>query len=226
MIQQKNPDHNLRNRGRIKTLGSRIGLIRLDVSIDSPDLSCRSICNYVIVKHSKPRKMMRNLHRRTATEINEIDERYINIIRDIYSNSKLNVKVCRDLRAFIDASRTPIIGKNIDSVEFVATDIISNMDELCRAYISMISQIDVVKRACIKRDGDELFLWTVIDAVPFDSAVTEPIYRAIATLYERISEKLLLDFDIINLAELRDKSELEKIIPQKALAIYPQLINA
>jgi hypothetical protein len=99
---------------------------------------------------------------------------------------------------------------------------INDMNALCQNYKKLVEKVEVVKNVfVIKKDDNEIFLWTVIEAPPFDSSLTKPIYTAISTLYRRITDKILLDFDVINLSEFRGNQKLENIIPDNALAIYP-----
>jgi len=96
----------------------------------------------------------------------------------------------------------------------------TRVDELCKGYIDTIKSIDVVRQILLVEDKDVTTIWTIIDAVPFDSSLRTPIYDAQGKIFSVLEEDIALDFYVLNLSELPEKQKLESITPPSAKLIW------
>jgi len=96
----------------------------------------------------------------------------------------------------------------------------TRVDKLCKDYVDIISSIDIVRQILLVEDKDITTIWTIIDAVPFDSSLRTPIYDAQGKIFSVLEEDIALDFYVLNLSELPEKQELESIIPPSAKLVW------
>jgi len=96
----------------------------------------------------------------------------------------------------------------------------THLDELCNAYIKMVSKFKILKKIYIVVNDNNFQCWTIIDAEPFDSAIRKPIYDAQIKIYQKMQEDIALDFHVLNLSELAYRQELESILPPSAKLIW------
>lgn len=92
--------------------------------------------------------------------------------------------------------------------------------KLCNAYIEKISSMDIVDKVILVDDEDVTTCWTIIDALPFDDSLREPIYEAQLEILRSMDDDVPLDFHVLNIAELPDPEKLEQIIPSDAQTIW------
>lgn len=94
------------------------------------------------------------------------------------------------------------------------------LDSLCKTYIEMISEIDIVKKLYIVETTNGLVCWTIVDTEPFDSTLLEPIYDAQVTIYKQMENTSALDFHVLNLSEFQYGQELESFLPLGAKLVW------
>lgn len=96
----------------------------------------------------------------------------------------------------------------------------THLEELCNAYIKMVSKIKILKKIYIVANDSDFQCWTIIDAEPFNSELRAPIYDAQLKIYQDMKEGMALDFHVLNLSELHDRQELESILPPSANLVW------
>lgn len=94
------------------------------------------------------------------------------------------------------------------------------LEKLCNHYIKLVSTVDIVKSIYIVVNDTDLQCWTIIDAEPFETTLRKPIYNAQIKIYQQMQGDLALDFHVLNLSELTDRSELEGILPPSAKLVW------
>jgi len=143
-----------------------------------------------------------------------------------------------ELRQEVDTLKVMVrsLSKNLESSKLIIDDLSkqildkrpirlkgrTHLEELCNAYIKMISKIKILKKIYIVVNDSDFQCWTIIDAEPFDSAIRKPIYDAQIRIYQEMEDDLALDFHVLNLSELADRQELESILPHNAKLVWQQ----
>ncbi len=143
----------------------------------------------------------------------------ISELRQEVDTLKLEVK---SLTKRLESSDLKIIelSKKISKENSIDQATTASLDNLCNSYVEMISKIDIVKKIYVIDTNGALTCWTVIDAEPFNSTQSEPIYDAQVKIYQEMKEDLALDFHVLNLSELHDRQELESILPPSAKLVW------
>jgi hypothetical protein len=91
----------------------------------------------------------------------------------------------------------------------------SAVTEVCKAYIEQVKDLRVVCEVLLSRceDDDASIIWTIIEAPPFDDSLRLPIYEAQLKILKSIKGDALVDFHVLNLAELLENQSVENIVP-------------
>jgi len=89
------------------------------------------------------------------------------------------------------------------------------IDEVCKAYIEEVKNLDVVRKVLLSSPEDEnvSIIWTIIDASPFDDSLRIPFYEAQLKILKSLKEDTPLDFHVLNLSELLENQSVEDIVP-------------
>jgi len=143
----------------------------------------------------------------------------ISELRQEVDTLKLMVK---SLTERLESSNLEIaeLSKKISKENSIRQATTASLDNLCNAYIEMVSKIEIVKKIYIVDTSNGLLCWTIVDAEPFDSTVLEPIYDAQVKIYRQMESTSALDFHVLNLSELHDSKELESVLPPSAKLVW------
>jgi hypothetical protein len=143
----------------------------------------------------------------------------ISELRQEVDTLKLEVK---SLAKRLESSNLEIVelSKKVSKENSIRQATTASFDKLCNSYVEMVSKVEIVKKIFVVETQNGLVCWTVIDAEPFDSTQSEPIYDAQVKIYQEMKEDLALDFHVLNLSELHDRKELESILPPGAKLVW------
>jgi len=110
-------------------------------------------------------------------------------------------------------NRVKLLEKEVyEKLPIEQTKLIS-VNELCKAYIEIVSAFDIVHKVLLVEDEDVATIWTIIDAPQFEDSFRTPIYEAQLKILRSIKEDLLLDFHVLNVSELSEEQNIDDIIP-------------
>jgi len=130
--------------------------------------------------------------------------------------------IVRSLTNNVESSNKVIdeLSKQLHEKYPIARNVDTYLDKLCNDYIKLVSKVDIVKKIYTVVNETDIQCWTIIDAEPFDSALRKPIYNAQIKIYQEMQGDLALDFHVLNLSELTDRQELERILPPSAKLVW------
>lgn len=92
--------------------------------------------------------------------------------------------------------------------------------EACKAYVKMVSGIDIVQKVFLIETMDVATIWTIIDAPPFEDSLRAPIYDAQLHILGMFRDHVPLDFNVLNVSELSENQEPNNIIPVNAKLVW------
>jgi len=97
---------------------------------------------------------------------------------------------------------------------------LATIADLCKAYVDLVSTINIVRQVLIVTTNHIATIWTIIDAPPFQDSLRTPIYDAQVKILSTLKENIPLDFYVLNVAELSEDEKLEDIIPSNAKLVW------
>ena len=92
----------------------------------------------------------------------------------------------------------------------------ANIQGLCKAFVKIISDVDIVQQVYLSETENLATIWAVIDAPPFEDNLRKPVYEAELEILRMSEDDVRLDFDILNIQELPKPRKLANIIPMNA----------
>ena len=112
------------------------------------------------------------------------------------------------------------LSKKVQEIRSVILPTIPNLDELTNAYIQIVSSINIVHKVLVVETTEAATIWTIIDAPPFEDSYRDLVYDAQIEIFNMTKEDIPLDFYILNVSELVNKQELDKIIPSNSKLVW------
>lgn len=97
---------------------------------------------------------------------------------------------------------------------------LASVGELCKAYVEIVSGINIVRQVFLSETNNIATIWTIIDATPFEDSLRTPIYDAQVKILSTLKEDIPLDFYVVNVSELSEGEELEGITPSNAKLVW------
>lgn len=100
------------------------------------------------------------------------------------------------------------------------TNELATIGELCKAYASIVSTINIALQVLLVQTEEVATIWTIIDAPSFNDLLRTPIYDAQVQILGSLRKNIPLDFCVLNVSELPEDEKLESIIPSNAKPIW------
>ena len=141
-------------------------------------------------------------------EVTEI-RREIDTLRMSMESIKQDLSSCKQT---IDKLHIEVYGKPIAEL--------TGVSELCKAYLEIVSNIDIVRQVFLVESKDATIIWTIVAAPPFEDSLRTPIYDAQVKILSSIKEATRLDFYVLNARELSEDVEIDSIIPSNGKLVW------
>lgn len=98
-------------------------------------------------------------------------------------------------------------------VRDVAFPAVTNLWQLCQGYVERVRTIGIVRKVLLIETEDIPTIWTIIDALPFEDSLRQPIYEAQLHVLRALEATTRLDFYVLNVSELPEGEQLTHIVP-------------
>jgi hypothetical protein len=118
-------------------------------------------------------------------------------------------------KEIIDELRTEVYRRPVIKQTELAT-----VGELCKAYVEMVSTINIVRQVLLVEVKNLTTIWTIIDTTPFEDSLRTPIYEAQIKILSTLKEDIPLDFYVLNVSELSENEKTESTVPANAQLLW------
>lgn len=145
-------------------------------------------------------------------------------VRDEISDIRQGIVTLRnDMEAMkqeLSSYKQAINELRITKVDKIDVTKLTSVRDLCKSYVDLIGNIDLVIQVFLVESEDVATIWTIIDAPPFEDSRREPIYEAQVKILSIQKGNKPLDFHILNISELSEDVKIESIIPSTGKPVW------
>jgi hypothetical protein len=95
---------------------------------------------------------------------------------------------------------------------------LDSRESVCQAFVTAVRRLPQSRLVATRADGDELHVWTVIEAAPFERTPRDEVFRAEIEALGG-SPEVLVDFHLANVAE-HGSSSPRDLVPSDAHVVW------